>query len=598
MKLWNELLSGKAFSDWLLEAIPSTKVHQGKKLDPFQTSMRNATAISEWLELIEQGNNLEDRGGSGKQNLTDLRSAKLVALDKVELSELGKVVLAQWKLQNISNNKASDDFLRMVILIGEAISMRNEFYQSVFNFWGEIREMGAPIDYITNPESMYLLGFLNKTLSNFNPWEIIKLLKLDFSASNNVELLATQFISNEEIIPVKRLQSWLKDSATRATGRQKFCLAMEIIYQGPNNVEQFLANPGVLSILDDSTNKEGLKNIVSNYHVQGIELKTDHSANNIIFYGAPGTGKSTTAISLIRGWKREVITFHPATDYSSFVGFYKPISEFNNNLSRHEIIYKFVPQHFLRIYTEAWKNLDKPYCLLIEEINRGNCAKIFGDIFQLLDREEDGFSRYFINNDSDISAYLKSAIDSEKYEKFIFQLFKLRNEQEIDDPYSVMILPKNLSIYATMNTSDQSLFPMDTAFKRRWQWQFIPIDYTPDEVKLIINNIKFNWLDFIRKINDKILAITESEDKQIGTFFIKPINGVINPEHFVNKVLFYLWSDIFKDEDPLDENNIFLRKDENGSLLQITYSDFFNGTGFNYEIITSMLHYNSILISE
>ncbi|MFO9067173.1 AAA family ATPase [Legionella pneumophila serogroup 1] len=598
MKFWNELLTGKTFSDWLLEAIPSSKVYQGKKLDPFQTSMRNATAISEWLELINQGEDLEARGGSGKQNITDLRSAKLVELDKTELTELGRKVLSQWQLHEISNKNSSDDFLRMIILVGEALSTQNEFYESAFKFWGEIRQMGEPINYISNPESLYLCSFLNRTLSNFNPWEIIKSLKLTFSASNNIELLAKQFNSDKETSSVERLQSWLKDSATRATGRQKFCLAMELIYQGPDEIDLFLTNPGVLSILNEPINKDTLKEIIKNYYLQGIKSAADHRAENIIFYGAPGTGKSTTAISRIRGWKREVITFHPETDYSSFVGFYKPISEFNNDLARYEIIYKFVPQHFLRIYTEAWKNLENPYCLLIEEINRGNCAKIFGDIFQLLDREEDGFSRYFINNDSDISSYLKKTINSERYEKFIFQLFKLRNEQELDNPYSVMILPNNLSIYATMNTSDQSLFPMDTAFKRRWQWQFIPIDYSPKNIKLIINNIKFDWLDFVKKTNNKILKLTESEDKQIGTFFIKPNNDQINIEQFVNKVLFYLWNDVFKDEDPLDENNIFLRKGQDDSLIPITYSDFFSGQGLNIEIIISMLSYNSISFRE
>jgi hypothetical protein len=146
-----------------------------------------------------------------------------------------------------------------------------------------------------------------------------------------------------------------------------------------------------------------------------------------------------------------------------------------------------------------------------------------------------------------------------------------------------------------MNTSDQSLFPMDSAFKRRWDWKYIPIDYTtPSKVVLDIDGERYDWTSFLRIINKKILAITESEDKQIGNYFVNPKDDVINEELFVNKVMFYLWSDIFKEEDPMDENYVFSRTAEDGARINVSFSDLFSGNIENGEMIKSILEFNSV----
>jgi 5-methylcytosine-specific restriction endonuclease McrBC GTP-binding regulatory subunit McrB len=175
-----------------------------------------------------------------------------------------------------------------------------------------------------------------------------------------------------------------------------------------------------------------------------------------IFYGSPGTGKSHKVKELIQGKedRTERITFHPEFDYSAFVGGYKP------TMNGNDIRYEFVPQAFTNIYVNAWNNLDKDYYLVIEEINRGNCAEIFGDIFQLLDRSND----YHISPTKELKEYLQS---------------KFNGNTDING--EKLILPPNLNILATMNTSDQSLFPMDSAFKRRWDWEYIPINYEESE---------------------------------------------------------------------------------------------------------------------
>ena len=274
----------------------------------------------------------------------------------------------------------------------------------------------------------------------------------------------------------------------------------------------------------------------------------------IIYFGAPGTGKSFKVEQ--RGGENDRIrtTFHPDSDYSSFVGCYKPMQDPDDPK---KIVYKFEGQCFAKAYVEAWKRyvaLEEGqsinYTLVIEEINRGNCAQIFGDIFQLLDRKEDGFSQYDIKPDEDLALYLREEFKRvnilDKLKDYGFT--KIANGIE-------MKLPPNLSIIATMNTSDQSLFPIDSAFKRRWDWEYIPIQYDPiDERgckianKINIDGILYDWGRFIAAVNDKIYTLTKSEDKELGYFFVRPDNGKnITTQRFVSKVLFYLWSDIYKD---------------------------------------------------
>ena len=295
-----------------------------------------------------------------------------------------------------------------------------------------------------------------------------------------------------------------------------------------------------------------------------IEISTKVDVQNTIYFGSPGTGKSHKADEITYGKDVQKVTFHPDYDYHSFVGGYKP------TMDGDKIAYKFVPQIFTKIYVDAWKNLvsadeTKPFYLQIEEINRGNCAEIFGDLFQLLDRDKDGFSKYEVTAEEELCKYLLSENGFGGNHPGI-ENGKLR-------------FPNNLKIIATMNTSDQSLFPMDSAFKRRWDWIYVPIDtdckFSDFTIKLD-NGKAFEWLSFLKVINEEIFEITKSQDKQIGNWFIDAQNSgkVITESTFVNKVIFYLWNDVFKDE----ENTIF--KSADGKNL--TYTSFFeNGTSNN-----------------
>lgn len=333
-----------------------------------------------------------------------------------------------------------------------------------------------------------------------------------------------------------------------------------------------------------------------------------------ILFGAPGTGKSHTINSDANITEQNSIrtTFHPDSDYSTFVGCYKPtkkekskgvltplndlisiskeqstteqkvkfISKYaesiktaakENGLSDNQIIrdpkyfgwnsdtylmnflneileerakiddseitYDFTPQAFTNAYVAAWKDLNNPFYLIIEEINRGNCAQIFGDIFQLLDRNEQGYSSYKTTPDQDLAKYIREQFADTDIEDADVKSGKK------------MQLPPNLHIWATMNTSDQSLFPIDSAFKRRWDWHYIPIDYTDRGHYIACGDTQYSWADFLQKVNDKVEAVTQSEDKKLGYWFMG--NGAeqkeITIERFVSKVVFYLWNDVFKD---------------------------------------------------
>lgn len=268
-----------------------------------------------------------------------------------------------------------------------------------------------------------------------------------------------------------------------------------------------------------------------------------------IFYGAPGTGKSHTVdTECVKGNKCFRITFHPDTDYASFVGCYKPKM---GGAAGEDITYSFVPQVFLNAYTYAWNHPDEPTYLVIEELNRGNCAQIFGDIFQLLDRQKTvhpGYSKYTINADSDIATYLSGELeDKERYEKAICEIYGLK---EFD--FSILALPSNLNILATMNTSDQSLFPIDSAFKRRWEMEYVGVNYADAEqfsVK-IDDAHKYSWADVLKGMNRYIKQEKHSTNKILGNRFVQADeNNVISSIVFRDKVLFFLFNDVFKDED-------------------------------------------------
>ena len=388
----------------------------------------------------------------------------------------------------------------------------------------------------------------------------------------------------------------------------------------------------ILGLIEIEKNQEGtmpMSNII------GPEDKA--MPLQLIFFGAPGTGKSFAIKELTKGQEVIRTTFHPDSDYSTFVGCYKPsmsnsvstqrlylsledlakilLEYYNDNelgkigglqkfcydyypfidgdnisvsvtkllelagisdnykveidkyvkfcrllpkVDNNKIVYKFIPQAFTNAYVRAWSTKD-PVLLVIEEINRGNCAQIFGDLFQLLDRKN-GESEYPVKADADLAKHLAE---------------ELAKSQRDDIPADVksgdmLKLPSNFYIWASMNTSDQSLFPIDSAFKRRWEWKYVPIANAEKNWAIEANGKKYDWWDFLKKINALIGDTTNSEDKKLGYFFCKTQTGIIDVETFVGKVIFYLWNDVFKDFE--FEGDVFVDSD---GETKLTFDKFY-----------------------
>ena len=370
-----------------------------------------------------------------------------------------------------------------------------------------------------------------------------------------------------------------------------------------------------------------------------------NAPRQLIVYGAPGTGKSWRIKRDTEGCDVIRTTFHPDSDYSTFVGAYKPsmedvprtfmkgeeiakVTKGDECLFREKrIVYKFVAQAFLKAYVRAWRKLadatdgapgtsrptgadgapgtsrptgadgapgtSRPTVyLVIEEINRGNCAQIFGDLFQLLDRNDEGFSEYEIAADDDLRRYLKEAFAgvadaincvppadaTERVPPSADAMNRVPPEiaEKLERVFKgeILLLPENLSIWATMNTSDQSLFPIDSAFKRRWEWKHMPIHDAQKGYRIAVGADLYDWWDFLDKANALVQDFTDSEDKKLGYFFCRANpDGTIPLERFVGKVVFYLWNDVFKDDG--FDRDVF----DDGKGGKLLFKSFFNPDG-------------------
>ncbi|MDJ0660046.1 MAG: AAA family ATPase [Crocosphaera sp.] len=353
-----------------------------------------------------------------------------------------------------------------------------------------------------------------------------------------------------------------------------------------------------------------------------------------ILFGSPGTGKSYKIREIAKEklniefdenskiLKNTVKTvFHPEYTYADFMGKLLPLSQGNN------VIYKYYPGHFLRALGMAYRGLidgkdDEHYLLVIDELNRGNAPAIFGTVFQLLDRQDDNWSTYEVDisemeliglfdamgypakiqEDGDIK--IDGKMLNGFYETYTKNLEVSKNEEGLrvlgllKDPRNPKIkIPSNLSILATINTSDESIYYLDSAFKRRWDWEYIEmptnkfyLHHIPREIENSIlffarEEVDLGWCECIIGINDFIKenyqTIRRIEDKQIGWWFIKPEDNSISEEKVENKLMFYLWDNVFtRDKRPLE--NLLQKITENPNIRLITYADF---TSYTVELM-------------
>ena len=296
----------------------------------------------------------------------------------------------------------------------------------------------------------------------------------------------------------------------------------------------------------------------SNASVDIMSLENDLK-RNIIYFGAPGTGKSYNLNkdmeALTADYER--VTFHPDYSYANFVGTYKPVPKGES------ISYEYVPGPFMRSLVKALKNPENPFLLIIEEINRANVAAVFGDVFQLLDRDSDNESRYSIETTEDMRSYLK---------------------KELNEDFDKIKIPSNLFIWATMNSADQGVFPMDTAFKRRWDFKYFGINHNEElisNIKVELNGQLISWNNLRKAINEELLSYRINEDKLLGPFFA--FNEYLETditvdefkEIFKNKIIMYLFEDAARSK----RNELFSGVTKNTNLTYSQICDAFDDKG-------------------
>ena len=635
--MWTDKFNQSELDAWLSRR--TSRIPTGGR-DPYTSSMRKASRFISALK--------GDAESRESQLLTDLTSAQLYNREKGETSDLANSLLYNCKLLNIPD----DEELSIVLLVLlEALRQQNPTYQSIIRFWYFISKKVSITELSNNISISYLISYLSVRENNYVPLEDI-VDDLAFTDISSIDLteLSKMPLSANAISGANKLIEQINSYTTRSARKEMF-QALDIMF----SFDKVATIDRICPQQKYPDANKRLKNILTLYYgyFSFSSLLYDDSIFNIkinkrqelmnqplqqIYYGAPGTGKSYATKKVVAEYPETIrTTFHPDSDYSTFVGAYKPTTtkeeryglngtntialvypegeQKGKPIKDGKIEYKFVKQAFLKAYIKAWKLFKEscadgqelsPQFLVIEEINRGNCAQIFGDLFQLLDRKN-GFSEYPIEADEDIQ---KAILEEKPEDGLSFgkeglnltaeQIMYINKQYDIDGQPSqkvaekisqgqVLVLPPNFYIWATMNTSDQSLFPIDSAFKRRWEWKYVRICEGKKKDGTILDyRIKFNvpgeepvdekWWNFVKAINKQIEDATKSEDKKLGFFFCKPdkkandtdeCNTVISAETFVGKVVFYLWQDVFKDYG--FKSNIFKR--ENGK--KISFHDFY-----------------------
>ena len=462
---------------------------------------------------------------------------------------------------------------------GKQIEFNKGVVDKFFNFTGSEHIVDFECHSVLNPNLKEDIHVEFKLSPSRGDYKI-------YQNSDGTKDLKDFFLDTLHLESDKNLDDYFAIKKKNSTKYIVYYLPKDIIF---SNFFSIAANDQILFISEKS---DGVKN----------EESDIPKSRQIIYYGAPGTGKSHKIKEALGEYEdcpadKKVpkvnifrTTFHPDSDYSTFVGAYKPTKgkrplyglfgkdtvrmKDGEDLFEDMITYKFVPQAFLNAYIRAYQTDENVY-LIIEEINRGNCAQIFGDLFQLLDRDENGISEYTIKADADLKSFLEEELGEDN--------------PGIKD--GELCLPSNLYIYATMNTSDQSLFPIDSAFKRRWDWEYEPIKYKNTDWKIVIDGTEYSWVSLQRKVNDKILSATSSEDKMLGDYFVNPSDGIITDKVLLNKILFYLWNDVCKD----GEGDIFRTK-EGDKEADITFSDLY-GTDKS-DKLKAMMNYLQVDVAE
>lgn len=593
-------LFGKVFDNTSI--LPKNKKNSYKlrALSFFSTDTKSVKQMTPYIIELEKGNQLPRN-----QYYNALRNSGLISQEKekekIIINEFGELFLEYLHenddeaLNAIINSRDSTNIsdkyilpLELIILLAvysiknnkkeklatfDTIENINYFKLNILDSILEYEQHNFDIKSVFNYEDDDL--FLMLQGINYQGFEIKRLIHLKDEISEFKELYMKAYkecpSDDKNLEPdevnyfeqIKYFKKYQKDIRYRVKKTFYLSLILEGIV-----FSDVLANK-IFGSTEEKRNfvsKYGLENIIKrclaliNNCKDNTELKfeskykvflddyTKSFPHNQIIFGAPGTGKSFYSEKrrkelLKKGGGYERVTFHPDYSYANFVGTYKPTM-----LNTGDISYEYIPGPFMRVLISALKNVEsdnpRPHLLMIEEINRSNVSAVFGDIFQLLDRDINNISEYSIEASEDIKKYLAKEFDQ-------------------GGNYSKIKIPNNMYIWATMNSADQGVFPMDTAFKRRWEFKHIGIDDGEDiieglKVKLGKGEYEkeIEWNLLRKAINDELSSYKINEDKLLGPFFLslkvleKDNDGYLKKEKFVDafmsKIIMYLFEDAAK----------------------------------------------------
>ncbi|HCY81663.1 MAG TPA: hypothetical protein DHV22_08695 [Xanthomarina gelatinilytica] len=401
---------------------------------------------------------------------------------------------------------------------GKLVYIPNTWFYSAAklqSFFDELNRYKAIVDDVFNQSGISENKDYDKWTKNLNGGEL---------SENVLTYIHENYAENKDFV-VKFIEDYNWWGGGKAIGRNQGDFAHSALLKASGLLNE---SAGFVSHLAYALRGRDIlvKNIIDFVENNNQIFDFDFPLNRIL-YGAPGTGKSFILNEQAREYEKVRVTFHPDMTYGQFVGMYKPISKADGNIA-----YKVVPGPFLRAIELANEKDElgepKQVVLIIEELNRSNCSAVFGDIFQLLDRRNDGYSEYAIELSNDLQNYVSDlGVD-------IKQGFKI---------------PPNLNLWATMNSADQGVFPLDAAFKRRWSMEYVGIDNGETillDSRMIFNSkISIHWNDFRKTLNEFLVELAVNEDKLIGPFFLSG-KELSTPNGFSGKLVLYLWDDVMR----------------------------------------------------
>ncbi|WP_250489888.1 McrB family protein [Caballeronia sp. INML2] len=491
---WFDPLVGEPFIKWLREAA-SSRYAPEEAADPFATSMRDFDDVTADLVTIQQGGTISPQRG------TDLRGAK-IAVSSSQLSPLGVGVLAAWQNYQIDNNDYQYELPRQLCLICEALICREPFYVGIEEFWSDKVNRYGLDPLLDNLPAMYMLTAFAKRLGDFSPLDHVA--KFDTSlpdwdpAALQAKITALAGAGDPALTGLDRVARSIEQSASRGKARKIFMIALDLACDPsraaadeklsrwtipmastarshtaiPDNVKDLC-----LRILDDYRDR-----LSANHGKFPAYLDVLLARKNVVMFGPPGTGKTFAAQAIAEFWKGRhgsasvvTVTFHPSYSYEDFVWGWRP--------DRDSVTNKFVPQ--LGALLEACKTAAEgcPTLLLIDEINRADTAKVFGELITFIEADKRGIN------------------------------FRLAQ-----DPTVERNIPDNLYLLGTMNTADRSVSLLDVALRRRFAF----VEFVPDGEVFGPSSGWANSIDGIRvasimnEINARLLNVGVEPDRAIG----------------------------------------------------------------------------------